>query len=427
MHRDVSPPNIFLTHGGVAKLLDFGVAKARGATQKTRTGTVKGKNSYMSPEQILGQEVDRRSDIFSIGIVLWEALAARRLFSRETDFLTFQAITDADAPDIRKIRTDVDENLAAVLHKSLAREREDRYSTTDDLKEALIEAMPDYLHPEPIAIDVKERFSKELASKRRLTTNITEQLKALSPADEAAFEHQAETRAPAASTPGPSPEPPVVRPDPEIARQVSGQVISTATKVEDTGVTAPANPIASELLREVKKSRRISMLIAVGALLALGGAAIWVSAERSQRTVASPGPAASSASGGPEHIVKPDTSTQAAPPQVAAIAMDAAPPERAPAPALDATATTVEAHNAKAEELPTPKADKRPSYLTVDSSPYATIFIDGKKVGVTPIFKHKLKAGSYRMRAVSATGEKQSVRIRLKPGRTKNLGRLKWK
>ncbi|MGH7336863.1 MAG: serine/threonine protein kinase, partial [Myxococcota bacterium] len=75
VHRDVSPPNIFLTVDGTVKLLDFGIAKARGASSKTRTGTVKGKNAYMSPEQILGKTLDRRSDVFALGAVLYELLS----------------------------------------------------------------------------------------------------------------------------------------------------------------------------------------------------------------------------------------------------------------------------------------------------------------------------------------------------------------
>ena len=80
VHRDVSPPNIMLTADGTVKLLDFGIAKARGANSRTRTGTVKGKNAYMSPEQARGEPVDHRTDIFSFGVVLFEMLTGRLPF-----------------------------------------------------------------------------------------------------------------------------------------------------------------------------------------------------------------------------------------------------------------------------------------------------------------------------------------------------------
>jgi serine/threonine protein kinase len=84
IHRDVSPQNILLGSTGVVKLIDFGVAKARSATQKTAEGLVKGKFAYMSPEQIRGQPLDQRSDIFSLGLVLYELLATRRRSSART-------------------------------------------------------------------------------------------------------------------------------------------------------------------------------------------------------------------------------------------------------------------------------------------------------------------------------------------------------
>lgn len=104
VHRDVSPPNIMVTADGTVKLLDFGIAKASSAGSRTRTGTVKGKNAYMSPEQILGKGLDRRSDVFALGVVMYEMLAIRRLFHRESDFLTFKAITEEVVPDIRERR-----------------------------------------------------------------------------------------------------------------------------------------------------------------------------------------------------------------------------------------------------------------------------------------------------------------------------------
>ncbi len=180
VHRDVSPPNVFVTTKGIVKMLDFGVAKARGSTQNTRTGTVKGKNSYMSPEQIEGHDVDRRSDVFSLGIVLWEALTTKRLFSRDTDFETFTAITKSDIPDLQRQRPAISDALATVVKKALSQDREDRYNTMKEFGEALA-AVTNDPGSEQIGRYVQQAFPKELASKTVLTKNITRKLEVVSP------------------------------------------------------------------------------------------------------------------------------------------------------------------------------------------------------------------------------------------------------
>jgi serine/threonine protein kinase len=129
VHRDVSPPNIMVTGDGTVKLLDFGIAKARGANSRTRTGTVKGKNAYMSPEQILGKPLDRRSDVFALAIVMYEMLAIKRLFHRDSDFLTFKAITEEPIPDIKERRPDMPPGMRAALLQAMARDPNGRFDT----------------------------------------------------------------------------------------------------------------------------------------------------------------------------------------------------------------------------------------------------------------------------------------------------------
>ena len=168
VHRDVSPPNIMVCADGSVKLLDFGIAKARGANSRTRTGTVKGKNAYMSPEQILGKPLDRRSDIFALAVVMYEMLAIKRLFHRESDFLTFKAITEEPIPDIRERRPDLPPQLRAAIVQAMARDPNGRFETAQEFAQAIRAALVSVGGPAPAADLARllgADFAEEMASR----------------------------------------------------------------------------------------------------------------------------------------------------------------------------------------------------------------------------------------------------------------------
>jgi serine/threonine protein kinase len=137
VHRDINPSNIIITYGGEVKIIDFGVAKINSTGSKTLTGTIKGKIAYMSPEQILARGIDRRSDIFSLGVVLWELVTGTRLFARESDAATLYAIMNDPIPKSRRHRPGVPEELENIISTALARTPADRYDTAEELQSAL--------------------------------------------------------------------------------------------------------------------------------------------------------------------------------------------------------------------------------------------------------------------------------------------------
>ena len=136
VHRDVKPGNVMLGTDGVVKLVDFGVAKVEDATLTGAVGTP-GTVAYMSPEQVRGEAVDHRTDLWSLGVVLHEMLAGTRPFRGATDGLTCHAIADGAPPPLRSLRADVPAALDAVVARALAKDRERRFRSADDMREAL--------------------------------------------------------------------------------------------------------------------------------------------------------------------------------------------------------------------------------------------------------------------------------------------------
>ena len=151
VHRDVTPGNIVVTYFGEVKLIDFGVAKATTNVVHTKAGMIKGKISYMSPEQLRGRAIDRRSDVFSVGVVLWELLAGVRLFARNSDAATMYAVIDDPIPSIRTRRADVPDELIAIVDRALARDPEARWATAEDLQLALDDLLATLPHDDLLA------------------------------------------------------------------------------------------------------------------------------------------------------------------------------------------------------------------------------------------------------------------------------------
>lgn len=137
VHRDVSPQNVLVSYEGEVKVIDFGIAKAAGKASKTQAGILKGKFGYMSPEQIRGLPLDRRSDIFAIGVCLYEMLTGERLFIGESDFSVLEKVRKVDVLPPSTYNRKIPEALEKIVLKALARDVEDRYQYASELADDL--------------------------------------------------------------------------------------------------------------------------------------------------------------------------------------------------------------------------------------------------------------------------------------------------
>jgi len=409
VHRDVSPPNIMVTADGTVKLLDFGIAKARGANSRTRTGTVKGKNAYMSPEQILGKPLDRRSDVFALGIVMYEMLSIKRLFHRDSDFLTFKAITEEPIPDIRERRPDLPPGMRAALLQAMARDPNGRFDTALAFGNALrnsVATLGGPASPADLSRLLATDFSEEMSSRDEI-------LKAADDPGPLIPEVKPPPIPPRALRPTPSPPLPIAARSGElghrehqksdlfaavpsmIVQQGSAPVVvpPLPNGVLDLSGTFPAdtwmaNPDTDLLGAHRRKTLR-TMLLAIAGVAVIGGL-LFAFVQLSQ--------------------------PRAARPQVAAVA-DAAIVD---APPIDAP------EKVDADDRDHITALSRFGFLSLEATARTSIYIDGKLYGETPLKRLPLAPGMYKLKAVGPRGKVRYLKVNIYGGKDTDKGTLTW-
>jgi len=300
VHRDVNPANVLLDFRGHVKLIDFGIAKSTSRAHQTTGGSLKGKLRYMSPEQAMGKAIDRRADIYSLGITLWEILTARRLFDAETDIQVLESVRNPNIEPPSRHAEDITAELDAVVMSTLNPAPEARTSTALELRKQLTRVMPEGAMldasslSELISVVMREQIEKR---KAKLPESMAGGAKISKPADEDEVlrtmtvsdidlelgENQEQTSV-SNSIPGdPAPPPdapkPAATPPKAAAMPPKGAAMPPkgVPFTEEFGATTPDSPAAPDTARPegaaidpvILPQSRLPLLIGVGAIGAL--------------------------------------------------------------------------------------------------------------------------------------------------------------
>jgi serine/threonine protein kinase len=183
VHRDMTPHNVFVTYEGQVKILDFGIAKINRSAAQTEVGVIKGKLRYMPPEQLTGEGVDRRSDIFAVGVMLWEAATRQRMWRGLTDPEVMHAILNDEIPKPSSVIPDISPRLEAIIMKAMARDPADRHATAAALQADIDEFLAELgsnVRNRDIGAVVAELFADVRADTRRVVDQQLRKVTALS-------------------------------------------------------------------------------------------------------------------------------------------------------------------------------------------------------------------------------------------------------
>jgi eukaryotic-like serine/threonine-protein kinase len=400
VHRDVSPHNLFVTYEGTIKLLDFGIAKTAVQEGRTRTGLLKGKAAYMAPEQARAEIVDRRADIWSTGVVLWEALTGARLFKAEHEAGSLNLTLTLPIPSVSRWRRDVPPELEAILDRALQRNRDKRYPTASAM-----------------AQDLREFLMMRRASIRTSGRDLMSVLFAAE-----IPERRTRIRALLASSD---------------TLPISSSLPAVTSTNISTGDAASVHQFVDTLQRR-NRLTLVALMTAVMCLVAAGAllfAVAW-------RPAAVAGIAAPTA---------PAKQPQASPAPVGAtlgatagtgssLAAEPSPPASTPASRsgrVDKKQSTSERNErpvgsrettASSEatlEKPVPSPVREDGFLTLDTTPWSMVTVGGVALGQTPVVRARLPAGTHRLVLSNPElGRKTSYEVTIEPGKvtTRRVG-----
>lgn len=409
IHRDISPHNIMLGWQGAVKVVDFGIAKAIEGSLISRSGSLKGKVAYMSPEQVHGHTLDGRSDLFAVGIILYELLTGTRLFVGRTEAETLSKVLTLPIANPRSLNDLIPPDLDAIVMRLLERDRAHRFSRARDAMEALLDCSVSITKGRrDLETLLIERFPDK-APKRTARLSQSPSL-----ASSSSFE----------SMPGASANP-VATDAMAVAATIRAEADNVATKdtvpgkgvarpiAKRTFTAQPASPQNAEI--RVEKSRKPRTLLVVCVLIVVAAAAALIvrgsaSQEADSQSVA---------------LVEPKTEDvleNGLDSRRASVSQPAAPLD-AGVPTADWSAGTASAGEANKAPVPEPSIEKRhkKAVLTLRVKPWATIIVDGKNYGQTPQ-TIRLERGKHRISLENPGIEKtESFSLTLMPGQRKTV------
>ena len=481
VHRDISPQNMIVSYEGTVKLIDFGIAKAKSKSTKTQVGMLKGKFSYMSPEQVSGQPIDRRSDIFSLGVVFFEMLTGKRLFLGKNDVETLEKIRKAEVLPPSVFNSDVPPELDRIVLKALAKDREDRYQWasefSEDLKKFSYSSGKSFSRQDMMNF-MSEFFADELEEE---TAKLEEYHKIKKPAEMPLREAAQPVRRDVTSI---EDEKSVMHSGSSskklvlvfativvaLAFVISLLVVLSGNKKDSTSLIVDSNEKKTIVVvdENTMYQKRCETPCVIEGLLAGPHEisftkpgfvdvkdSIFLSKGENkekfvkmyrigeQKTMIT---VKSDPDGATLYIN--DKKVQAATPTIVndiPVGLDIVvrvekhgyyPYEenigKVPANMNKEVSVILKSKNNSASQSKSKKSDSsssrsavesgEPAFLTINSMPWANIYIDGKLVGSTPISKHKLPAGSYKIQFKNPKSKiDKTIPIELKPGETKRL------
>ncbi len=388
VHRDISPENILLSKSGAVKVVDFGIAKAANQSHLTRTGTVKGKFAYMPPEQLRAEPLDRRADVYALGIVMFELLAGQKPFDTKSDAEIAQAILSRKMTPLHKLRRDVPKALQRIVERALEPNAKDRY--------------PDCLQ---LQADL-ERFIAS-TGEPIAQHHIAQAVQRFATPSKVAAAAQQGTPAPSPSRPGTPARPGSAVGPPAQPRAAWRYVIAAAAAVAVLGV---AVAVAVVLRPKSAASAPAPAPVATVPVKVAPPAVVEPAAVVKVAAPVDAGVVAVAPTEPPPAVVKAPVAPAEAPPAIAKAPAPKKPPPPAPA--------TRPPEEPAAVRPPPPAAVAEQGVVEFRVRPFGSVYVDGRLLGDTPLSPATLPVGIHSVRVVnSELGKEVSRAFEVQVGR----------